>query len=925
MIMKKLLLLFAVTLLSFCASAQTVLIDRIYYELNSTDKTAKVTGNPKNYYGNSYSGNVVIPQSVTYHDIIYDVICIGYKAFYNCTKLTKISIPNSIAIIEGEAFCNCSELTKISIPNSIVNIEGKAFSDCTNLTSVNITDIGSWCRISFDGVNSNPLAYAHHLLIDDKEVIDLTIPDSVESISPYAFYGCSELSSVTLSNNVKTVGQSAFCGTNLNKFVVGTGVVKFDDIIFGSVYYNVVRPIKTIWLTNTPPNNYTAGQGIVNYVANNQYTSIENKKEYKFLSSMFEVDGVIYVPVSPSDRTCDVIDCVYDISKTEVDVKSTVSNQGIDLKVLDVQPYTFYGNTNLQKASFDISGTLGKYVFYNCNNLAKVTLGNNVLGIDEYAFSGCSKLESIVIPDAVKTIGQYAFAGCSNMASAIIGNGAGIISQYAFENCSNLTSVFISNGTYAINHYVFSGCSALPKIDIPGSVSYIGGYAFAGCNSLKEVVMEKRAEGVIRLSYDDWIYSTSNPRMEIDVFVGDTLSFDYNVSIGSLQVSLPGGDYSYCHGAGSFKAVCSKYNGHVTLTLNAQGHTGAICGVTNIQLSKNTILLLCPNGEQPLFADCPLDSVYIGRNIGYYKESLYGYSPFYRNTTLRSVMITDKEEEISENEFYGCTNLQNVQIGDGVTTIGSWAFSGCSSLNHLGFGTQVKTIGKEAFSDCTAVTEIISKASTPPACGDQALDDINKWTCNLIVPKGCVAAYQAADQWKEFFFVAEGNDSDVTPVGNKCATPTISYSQGKLSFESATEGAEFEYSITDADIKSGTANEVMLCVTYTISVYASKAGYENSSVTTATLCWIDVEPKTEGITNNIANIPAKAILVQTAEGTINVQGADDGELINVYGINGIKAGSSVSQNGVATINTSLKPGTVAIIKVGQKSVKVVMK
>ena len=902
--MKKLLLLFAVTFLSLCANAQAVLIDGIYYELNSTDKTAKVTYNPERIYGRLYlySGDVVIPKFVTYDNITYNVTVIG-----------------------NEAFFKCSELTKISIPNSITSIESYAFKSCTNLTSVNITDIESWCRISFKDKDSNPLAYAHHLYIDGKEVTDLTIPDGVESILPYAFYGCSGLSSVTLSNNVKTVGGSAFCGTNLNRFVVGIGVLKFDGYIFGDNSNNVICPIKTIWLTNTPPNNYSAVEGVVNYVANNQYTRLNNKKEYKFLSSMFEVDGVVYVPVSPSDRTCDAIDCVYDVSKTEVDIKSTVTNQGIDLKVLDVQPYTLYGNTNLQKASFDISGTIGKYVFYNCNNLAKVILGNNILGIDEYAFRGCSKLESVVIPDAVKTIGQSAFAGCSSMTSVIIGNGTEAINQCAFSDCSNLTSAVIGNGTFTIEQSAFSGCSALSKISIPGSVSYIGDHAFRGCNSLKEVVMANRGDGVYIQLYDDWIYSDNNKSMTINVSAGDTLSLDYEVQIGYLWVSQPDGARWACEGLGNYKVVC-EYTGIVTLTCQVYSYTDVpICSVSNIKLSKSAILSLGSNGSKPLFADCPLDSVYIGRNITYHKSSGYGYSPFYRNTTLRSVMITDKEEEISENEFYGCTNLQNVQIGDGVTTIGSWAFSGCSSLNHLGFGTQVKTIGKEAFSDCTAVTEIISKASTPPACGDQALDDINKWTCNLIVPKGCVAAYQAADQWKEFFFVAEGNDSDVTPVGNKCATPTISYSQGKLSFESATEGAEFEYSITDADIKSGTANEVMLCVTYTISVYATKAGYENSSVTTATLCWIDVEPKTEGITNNIANISAKAILVQTAGGIINVQGADDGELINVYGINGIKAGSSVSQNGVATINTSLKPGTVAIIKVGQKSVKVVMK
>ena len=105
--MKKLLLLFAVALLPICASAQTVLIDRIYYELNSTDKTAKVTGKPYSYYDDTYFGNVIIPHSVTYDDITYNVTTIGYYAFYNCSELTGITIPNSITNIGVEAFYGC--------------------------------------------------------------------------------------------------------------------------------------------------------------------------------------------------------------------------------------------------------------------------------------------------------------------------------------------------------------------------------------------------------------------------------------------------------------------------------------------------------------------------------------------------------------------------------------------------------------------------------------------------------------------------------------------------------------------------------------------------------------------------------------------------------------------------------------------------
>ena len=149
-------------------------------------------------------------------------------------------------------------------------------------------------------------------------------------------------------------------------------------------------------------------------------------------------------------------------------------------------------------------------------------------------------------------------------------------------------------------------------------------------------------------------------------------------------------------------------------------------------------LNLGSNGSSPLFAGCPLDSVYIGRNITYSNTGSKGYSPFYRNTSLRSVHISDAETEITSNEFFGCTKLKNVRLGEGIARIGDRAFSGC-----------------------TAMTMIVCKAATPPICGLHALDDINKWECTLLVPYLSLASYQAADQWKEFFFM------DVDPDGIK--------------------------------------------------------------------------------------------------------------------------------------------------------------
>ncbi|MBO5628529.1 MAG: leucine-rich repeat protein [Aeriscardovia sp.] len=264
-----------------------------------------------------------------------------------------------------------------------------------------------------------------------------------------------------------------------------------------------------------------------------------------------------------------------------------------------------------------------------------------------------------------------------------------------------------------------------------------------------------------------------------------------------------------------------------------------------------------------------------------------------------------------------------------VISIGDYAFKSCTSLTSVTIGSGVTSMGYNAFDEVDIPT-VISLIENPFTITGKT-SNFRTFTQNtfnnatLYVPKGTIEKYKATDGWKDFLFIEEGTGGGDTPTTQKCKKPTISYENGKLTFSSATDGAVCQYSITDTDIKAGSGNEVQLGVTYNISVYAAKAGYENSETATATLCWIDASPKTEGITNGIANVAAQAVLIQSEGGSIKVQGVDEGTQVNVYGINGTQAGSAISQSGAASINTNLQPGSVAIVKIGQKSVKVVVK
>ena len=123
--MEKTITLVFLALLPLLASSAT-LIDGIYYNLYADTKEASVTSG----YSNKYTGSVNIPSSVTYDGVTYSVTLIGGSAFWNCSGLTEVTIPNSVTTIGGGAFYDCPRLTAVTIPNSVITIGVEAFFGC---------------------------------------------------------------------------------------------------------------------------------------------------------------------------------------------------------------------------------------------------------------------------------------------------------------------------------------------------------------------------------------------------------------------------------------------------------------------------------------------------------------------------------------------------------------------------------------------------------------------------------------------------------------------------------------------------------------------------------------------------------------------------------------------------------------------------
>ena len=361
-------------LYSLSAWAHDFKVDGIYYDyLEGKNVEVTYKGISSSEYSNEYSDAVTIPETVTYDGTTYSVTSIGNEAFYDCTSLTSITIPNSVTSIGFGAFYGCTSLTSITIPNSVTSIGDYAFSNCYGLTIITIpssvTSIGerpfSGTGIYNDESNwENSVLYIDNCLIGAKESISgsYTIKENTRLIADHAFSSCFSLTSVTIGNSVTNIGRRTFSACySLMSVIVESGNTIYDS------RENCNAIIETA--SNT-------------LIAGCQNTIIPN--------------NVISIGVQ----------AFCGCSFTSVTIPNSVTSIGDG---------AFNWCGSLTSVTIPNSVTsIGEQAFCGCS-FTSVTIPNSVTSIGIHAFAECTSLDSVtclaMTPPAME---ENVFSGCDN-------------------------------------------------------------------------------------------------------------------------------------------------------------------------------------------------------------------------------------------------------------------------------------------------------------------------------------------------------------------------------------------------------------------------------------------------------------------------------------------------------------------------------
>ncbi len=615
---------------------------------------------------------------------------IGSGAFFCCEYLNSIEIPESVTSIGDNAFMVCTSLSRLEIPESVTSIGDNAFARCMSLNRLEIpAGVRSIGRNVFAFTNiqegvfvapDNPAYRSDErgvLFTEDGTVLlycppsvegSYTVPDTVRTISEFAFESCHGLTAVTIPEGVTDIGDGAFDGCEIAEVTLPASLRSLGKDAFGEGYHAPA---------------FFVAEG------NSVYASDSN-------GALFNADRTELLRVPGSYKGA------YQIPETVAVIGESAFYDCYDLTAVTIP---------------DGVGSIGGHAFSGCWNLSAVTIPDSVSTVGDYAFYGCSSLSVVTIPDRVGSIGDCTFFDCYSLTAVTIPDGVGSIGDSAFSGCCNLTAVTIPDSVSTIGDYAFSGCS-LTTVTIPGSVRSLGSGAFDGAVSAGFSVdpdnpaYSSDARGA--LFNKDQTVLLCIPRSLEAYSVPETVTEIADAAFSGCwqlrTVTIPEGVTGIGDDAFS---NCSEL---VELTLpDSLRSIGANAFNFCDHLRQLSIPRSVTSISPDAFVNCrnlrglsvsPGNPAYSSDESGvlFNRDKtvlIQMLSGFYGDYSVPESVVT-----IGESAFANCGGLQAVSIPDGVRSIGSGAFQWCSALREVRLPDGIAALEELVFADCSSLESV---------------------------------------------------------------------------------------------------------------------------------------------------------------------------------------------------------------------------
>ena len=717
----KLLFLFVVlmSMASYKSYAHDIAVENedgvtIYYDYINEGNELAVTykGYSYYFYEPSYSGNIIIPENVTFMNRTRKVTCISGEAFRHC-DVESVYIPSSVSTIGRSAFAGCNKLVSIIIPSGV--IEEGAFAYCGALEKVIIGDGVTTINIEAFNNCSN--------------LTTVVMGKSLEAIYKNAFQGCDKLDVVVVKDiaawcNVEISLESQLPrhlysdeNTEIKDLIIPEGVRIIKERVFDDQYYLKQR-FKTVTFPTT-------------------LESIEYQNETLFNNTKVIIKDIAAWCNADIHHNARVYYSMF------YENGEPIKNLMIPNGVTSIKRDNFFGCTNIESVSFpqSIESIQG---FRDCNNLSRIVLNEGVTNIGSYAFLNCN-LSYLRIPSSVETIEIDAFANDNLSTVVSLIKNPFDISEYTFSNNTIMNAtLYVPEGT----------------IDLYKSAKGWKAFKFieegTGPNSGEEVPdVPEEPSGDAEFGVVDGIkYGVKgNGTLEVTGLEAGTTIVDI-----LSDVTIDGKTYQVTSiGERAFEGRSDIEYLSIPWSVTSIGEYAFIdCG------SNLTVNIADPESwcqmELGNEHSSPLSSA--GRVLVHDIETTsidipvgvtsIGNFTFYQCHCITSLNIPGTVRSIGSSAFEDCTGLTSLSLSEGLEIIGGSAFQGCTGLQTLTIPSTVNAIYINALAGFKAITDVYCFAENVPDTHTDAFDATPTEKSTLHVPANAVEAYRKSWPWSDF-------------------------------------------------------------------------------------------------------------------------------------------------------------------------------